>query len=215
MIIPLLVFLKMFSDVWIFYLENLPLIALSSTLVNPLSSHWRDTPSQRHTNEHSLSKASSTKRVSVNSGCWFSGGHRFNSPSGERFPKKEGTLLQGTQGGLRGHSRAARSGGEGSQAHAASLSDTIPTRGTTLAPRLPQSPSFCKDISHAFNASSFENQNLTALKWSSKLKSQALKSVNKNMPKDVESWKECLISLKTKESCIIYKMLTFLEPILE
>lgn len=91
MIIPLLIFLKMFSDVWIFNLDNLPLIALFSTLVNPLSSHWRDTPSQRHTTEHSLSKASSTNGVSVNSGCWFSGGHRFNSPSGERFPKKEGT----------------------------------------------------------------------------------------------------------------------------
>lgn len=39
------------------------------------------------------------------------------------------------------------------------------------------------------------------------------KSVNKNIPKDAESWKECVNTLKTKESCIIYKILTFLELI--
>lgn len=64
------------------------------------------------------------------------------------------TVLQGTRGGLRGHSGAARSGGGGGQAHAATLSDTVPAGGATLAPRLPQPPSFCKDTGQAFNANS-------------------------------------------------------------
>lgn len=93
---PVFVFLKMISYVWIFNLDNLLVISLSSTVFNPLSSHWQATPSQRHTNAYSLSKASSSNRVStsppLNSGWWFSGRLRFNSPSGERLPRKEGYL---------------------------------------------------------------------------------------------------------------------------
>ena len=121
------------------------------------------------------------------------------------------TVLQGTRGALRGHSRAARSGGGGGQAQAATLSDTVPTRGTTLAPRLPQSPSFCKDIGQAFNASSLEDQNLTAPKWNSKAQISGFeKSVKKNIPKEVEGW-NVAAPPTTKESCIIYKISTFLE----
>ena len=94
--------------------------------------------------------------------AWVRQPLRGGTPEGGRVPTS--AVLQGTRGGLRGHSGAARAGGEGAQAQAATLSDTVPTRGATLAPRLPQSPSFCKDIGHAFNASSFETQNLTAPK---------------------------------------------------
>lgn len=56
--------------------------------------------------------------------------------------------------------------------------------------------------------------NCTQMKQQTQI-SGLVKSVHKNIPKYAESWKECLITLKTKESCFICKMLAFLESIRE